>query len=64
MNIINVMVIGALIATIVALGLGLRSMSRGGKYDREHAEMFMWERVILQGLAVIMLIAATLLLNA
>lgn len=64
MSIINVLVIGALIATVVVLGLGLRSMARGGSYDKEHAEKFMWERVGLQLLVVVLLIAAAVMLNA
>lgn len=64
MGVINTLVIVALLATVVVLGLGLRSMARGGTYDKEHAEKFMWERVALQGLTVIALIIATILLNA
>ncbi len=63
MSIISVLIIGALIATVVVLGLGLRSMARGGNYDKEHAEKFMWERVALQLLVVILLLAAFFLLN-
>jgi len=63
MSIINVLIIGALIATVVVLGLGLRSMARGGSYDIEHAEKFMWERVALQLLVVLLLLAAAWLLN-
>ena len=63
MSIINVLIIGALIATVVVLGLGLRSMARGGSYDKEHAEKFMWERVALQLLVVALLLAAYFLLN-
>jgi hypothetical protein len=58
MSIPSVLVICALIATVVVLGLGLRSMAKGGKYDQEHAERFMWERVALQGLVVLLLLAA------
>jgi hypothetical protein len=39
-------------------------MSRGGAYDAEHAEKFMWERIALQSLVVVLLIAAAILLNA
>jgi hypothetical protein len=49
MSIASVLVICALIATVVVLGLGLRSMARGGQYDQQHAEKFMWERVALAG---------------
>jgi len=63
MNVLNVLVIVALVATVVVLGLGLRSMARGGAYDREHAEKFMWERVALQGLVIVLLIAAAIVIN-
>lgn len=63
MSIINVLVIAALIATVVVLSLGLRSMAKGGTYDKEHAEKFMWERVALQGLVVVLLLVAAVLLN-
>jgi len=60
---INLLIIAALIATLVVLTLGLRSMAKGGSYDAEHAEKFMWERIALQSLVVVLLIAATILLN-
>ena len=58
MAIVNILIIAALIATVVVLALGLRSMAKGGTYDKEHAEKFMWERVALQALVVILLLAA------
>ena len=64
MNPVNVLVILALIATVVALSLGLRSMARGGPYDREHSEKFMWERIGLQALVVLLLLGAALLMNS
>ena len=64
MSIVNVLVIAALVATVVVLALGLRSMARGGTYDKEHAEKLMWERVALQGVVVVLLLAAAILLNA
>ena len=63
MSVVTVLVIAALIATLLVLWLGLRSMARGGKYDVEHAEKFMWERVALQALVVLLLVAAAYLLN-
>jgi hypothetical protein len=63
MAVINFLIIASLIATVVVLTLGLRSMSKGGAYDAEHAEKFMWERIALQSLVVVLLIAATILLN-
>jgi hypothetical protein len=64
MEILNLLIVAALIATVVVLGLGLRSMARGGSYDRDHAEKFMWERVALQALVVVLLLAATFLVNS
>ena len=55
------LIIAALIATVVVLALGLRSMAYGGDYDREHAEKFMWERVALQALVILLLVAAVLM---
>ena len=63
MDAISLLIIAALIATVVVLIMGVGSMGRGGTYDREHAEKFMWERVALQALVVVMLIAAVVLLN-
>lgn len=63
MSIATVLVICALIATVVVLGLGLRSMARGGQYDQQHAEKFMWERVALQALVIVLLIAAAVMMN-
>lgn len=63
MNLISMLVIAALVATVVVLGMGLRSMARGGEYDREHAEKFMWERVGLQGLVIVLLLVAAIMLN-
>lgn len=57
----TMLIIGALIATVVVLALGLRSMAHGGKYDQEHAEKFMWERVGLQALVIVLLVAAVLM---
>lgn len=60
MTVSNLLIFAALVATIVVLTLGLRSMARGGSHDREHGEKFMWERVALQGRVVVLLVAAIL----
>ncbi len=64
MSPVSMLVIAALVATVVVLALGIRSMGRGGEYDKEHAEKFMWERVGLQALVIVLLLAAAYLLNA
>ena len=64
MGTVNILIIVALIATVVVLALGLRSKALGGEYDREHAEKFMWERIGLQALVVLLLVVAVFTLNA
>jgi hypothetical protein len=61
MGTVSILIIAALVATVVVLAMGLRSMAHGGEYDREHAEKFMWERVALQALVIVLLVAAVLL---
>lgn len=63
MTLIHLIVFVALLAVVATLVLGLRSMGRGGRYDDTHAEKFMWERVGLQALAVVLLIAALFLMG-
>ncbi len=54
------LVVLALLATIGALGMGVASMVRGGEYDRQHDVQFMFTRVILQGVTILLLIASVL----
>ena len=55
---LNAVIILALVATLVTLGWGLRSMSVGGRYDEEHSEQLMFARVGLQAFAVVMMLLA------
>ena len=61
MDTLMVVIVLALIATVVAMGLGLLAMSGGGETDREFSTKLMWTRVVFQGLTIVLLIAATLL---
>ena len=61
MSILTIVIILALIATIITLGWGVRSMSKGGKYDEEHSEQLMFARIGLQAFAVVMLLLAVYL---
>ncbi len=54
----NVVIILALIATIVSLGIGLLSMANGGATDRDFGEQLMWTRIGMQGAAVVLIIVA------
>ncbi len=58
MNILQLVIILALIATIGALVTGVWSMGRGGEFDDKHSNQLMRARVIFQGIALILMIAA------
>lgn len=60
MDILNLLIIVVLAATVVVLFAGVYSMARGGKYDEEHSEKFMIERVALQAVGIILIVAAVL----
>lgn len=58
MESLTIVIVLALVATVSALLFGLMSMGKGGTFDQDYGEGFMWARVILQGLAVGLLILA------
>ena len=58
MSILNIVILLALLATVIALGSGIWSMAHGGKYDAEHSEQFMYARIGLQGLTLVLLLIA------
>ena len=61
MNPLMMMITLALLATVAALGAGVVSMVRGGRYDNEHSTRLMFTRVGFQGVAVVLLLVALLL---
>ena len=63
METLTLVIILALVSTVSALVFGLVSMGKGGKFDQEFGEGFMWARVILQGLSVALLLLALWLHN-
>jgi hypothetical protein len=48
----------ALVATILAMTLGLLSMATGGDVDRKVSTPLMWIRIIAQAVAVLLLLLA------
>ena len=58
---LTIIIILALLATIVSLGWGLGSMAHGGSYDTKHSGQLMSARVIFQGIAIILLLIATVM---
>ena len=63
MTLLSLMIILALLATIVSLGVGIGSMIRGGEYDRQHSTQLMYARVGFQGLALALLVISLFLAN-
>ncbi len=63
MSLINFLIVAALLAAVTTLALGLRSMSIGGEYDRTHSEKFMWERVGLQAIIIVLLLVTIVVGN-
>lgn len=61
MTMLTLLIILALVATVVSLGLGIGSMAQGGTFDTRHATQFMSARVGFQGLAIIFILIAFLL---
>lgn len=56
-----VVIILALVATVVAMGLGLLAMSSGGPADRYFSNKLMWARVAFQTITLLLLVIAVLL---
>lgn len=58
MDLLTVVVVLALIATIITLLLGLITMGGGESMDREFSTPLMWIRVGLQAFAIVLLLIA------
>ena len=58
MTLLTVIIVVAMLATAGALVGGIASMAHGGEYDRRHSYQFMFARVGLQGLTLVLLLIA------
>jgi len=58
MDLLSILIVLALVATVVTMLMGLISMGGGESLDKELSEPLMWARVGLQGLAIILLLLA------
>ena len=61
MDILTVIVILGMLATVWALWRGIASMSHGGDEDFRHSHKLMFQRVGLQALTVLIVILALLM---
>jgi len=62
MTLLIALILLSLIATIIALVIGLAVMSQGGELDKQLSNKLMQARVWLQGLTVFLLLVAVLVL--
>ena len=60
MQMFNILIVLAIAAVTVTLGLGLYSLFRGGEFARSHSNRLMRLRVGLQAVAVLLLVAGML----
>ncbi len=58
MTLLTAVIVVALLATAAALVGGIASMVQGGEYDQRHSHQFMFARVGLQGLTLVLLLVA------
>jgi hypothetical protein len=58
MDVLTVLIVLALGATIATLFLGLIAMGGSGSLDKQVSVPLMWTRVGLQGLAIVLLLIA------
>ena len=63
MNILSIVIVVALLLTIIVLGAGIWSMAHGGEFDKKHSEQFMFARIGLQAVTLILLFIAIYLAN-
>jgi hypothetical protein len=58
MDMLTVVIILALLATVLTMIMGLFAMGSGDSLDKELSEPLMWTRVGLQGFAILLLLIA------
>jgi len=61
MNILTMVIMLALVATIGLIGTGVWSMAHGGEFDRKHSTQLMFARVGMQAVTVLLLLFAVYL---
>lgn len=60
MDVVTLLIVFALLATVVSLILGVRSMGRGGESDEARSGKYMLMRVGFQGVTLVLLVIALL----
>ena len=60
MNVMNFFIVLAILGTLIILFAGGASMAHGGRFDKLHAEEFMWGRVTMQGITIGLMVISML----
>ncbi|MHC4374742.1 MAG: HIG1 domain-containing protein [Planctomycetota bacterium] len=63
MDILNVVIMAALLMTVGLIGTGIWSMAHGGEFDQKHSTQLMFARVGMQGVTLLLLLLAMFLAN-
>ena len=63
MDILNVVIVAALLMTVGLIGTGIWSMAHGGEFDQKHSTQLMFARVGMQGVTFFLLLLAMFLAN-
>ena len=63
MDILNVVIVAALLMTVGLIGTGIWSMAHGGEFDQKHSTQLMFARVGMQGVTLLLLFLAMFLAN-
>lgn len=58
MTLLTAIILVAMLMTAGVLVSGIASMARGGEYDQRHSHQFMFARIGLQGLTLVLLLLA------
>jgi len=58
MNILNVLIMVALLVTVGLIGTGVWSMAHGGEFDQKHSTQLMFARVGMQTVTFLLLLLA------
>lgn len=63
MDILNVVIVAALLMTVGLIGTGIWSMAHGGEFDQKHSTQLMFARVGMQGVTFLLLLLAIFIAN-
>ena len=61
MDLLSILIVLALFATVIVMMLGLFAMGKGGELDEKSSTLLMWARVGIQAFAILLLIVAVYL---